>query len=534
MDIMCTESDHVTLPAMTPSDEVYGLCTSASASSSSGLDSTICVMTVDYRHYPDQEAIVASWRQSLEADGFTRLDIGDEEELTSLLCLWPNWEDQDYYCHYRLTMHCKDNAVSATLPPVPQGHDDPGHWAYDRTLSMGVCAYGSDVHTALATVGGNSFTPVSSSDIDGRPDGHRIFFSDNQYWDLVGFENTPCNNGGIFLQAPAILGIGGVASVTVSPVDAWPLAYTALSVAHLNEAQPIVWDDTRDGEIYQIGGFHGVCVFFAGHQRGQWGPDLESLGWIYEGNPTGFGYGNVLLDLYCHGNFDLVPTSSDSSLTYERVVISSINEPVQMWGDSVHYQVSGFESTPCQTFYRSSLTNAPHGAVTALNEPVFCVMYPDVDYLVSWQESLESEEYGFTRLDSQGLYMRLNGGDHVGTTANLTMHCKYNAVSATLPPLTITNRIIRGLCAFGYDNAAATISGNPFIAIHTSGLSEPWHVWNDNPSWDLHGFSGTPCRDGIYLQGPAITSAGQVVSATLNQLQDLGSPPAAELLPLSV
>ncbi|EJK52811.1 hypothetical protein THAOC_27880, partial [Thalassiosira oceanica] len=27
MDIMCTESEHVTLPAMTPSNEVYGLCT---------------------------------------------------------------------------------------------------------------------------------------------------------------------------------------------------------------------------------------------------------------------------------------------------------------------------------------------------------------------------------------------------------------------------------------------------------------------------------------------------------------------------
>ncbi|EJK72890.1 hypothetical protein THAOC_05533, partial [Thalassiosira oceanica] len=101
-----------------------------------------------------------------------------------------------------------------------------------------------------------------------------------------------------------------------------------LSIAHLNEAQPIVWDDTRDGEIYQIGGFHGVCVFFAGHQRGQWGPDLESLGWIYEGNPTGFGYGNVLLDLYCQ--FETGASAADIQLPpfYDY----TIDHPGATWG----------------------------------------------------------------------------------------------------------------------------------------------------------------------------------------------------------
>ncbi|EJK60124.1 hypothetical protein THAOC_19582, partial [Thalassiosira oceanica] len=271
----------------------------------------------------------------------------------------------------------------------------------------------------------------------------------------------------------------------------------------------------------------GICIFIGGHQRDVWGPSLTTLGWIYQGLPAGFGYGTVSLALYCQyelaaaadiqlppfhdftiddpgadwgishgictfGNFDSIPSSSDPSLTYERVVISSINEPVQMWGDSVHYQVSGFESTPCQTFYRSSLTNAPYNAVTTLNNPVFCVMTADANnlYYVSWQESLESEEYGFTRLDSQGLYMRLNGGVDVGTTSNLILHCKYNAASATLPPLPggAGDRMVRGLCAFGYDSATATISGNPFIAIPTSGLSEPWNLWNDNPYWDLHGF----------------------------------------------
>ncbi|EJK54265.1 hypothetical protein THAOC_26130 [Thalassiosira oceanica] len=345
-------------------------------------------MTVDYRHYPDQEAIVASWRQSLEADGFTRLDIGDEEELSSLLCLWPNWEDQDYYCHYRLTMHCKHNAVSATLPPAPQGHVDPGHWAYGRTLSMGVCAYGSDVHTALATVGGNSFTPVSSSDIDGRPDGHRIFFSDNPYWDLVGFENTPCNNGGIFLQAPAILGVGGVASVAVNNVDST------------------------------------ICV-----------------------------------------------------MSVDRHWIPSV---------------------------------------------------------VSWQESLESEEYayGFTRLEpSQDLYIRINAGDSVGHTYNLTMHCKYFAASATLPPVPEGNlegggaKLQLGLCMYGNDvhSAAATIEGNAFTPVASSDIDGHELFFSDNPYWDLHGFEGTPCSDGgIFLRAPTLMGAGAVASVAVNPVDTAG------------
>ena len=69
------------------------------STSQNGNDFTICVMTVDQRNYPELATSVATWRQSLEADEFTRLeDIGEED-----LCLWPNWEEQDYYCHYRLT-----------------------------------------------------------------------------------------------------------------------------------------------------------------------------------------------------------------------------------------------------------------------------------------------------------------------------------------------------------------------------------------------------------------------------------------------
>ncbi|EJK60125.1 hypothetical protein THAOC_19581, partial [Thalassiosira oceanica] len=364
------------------------------------VDSTICVMSVDKRHYPDQAAIVNSWRQSLEADGFIRQDDTDSEEL----CLWPNWEDQDYYCHYRLATHCKYYATRATLPPVPE--NPPG---VTQTMFIGVCAYGSDVHTAAGAIEGNSFNPIPSSDIDE----HQIFFSDNPYWDLVGFESTPCNNGGIFLRASAMLGPGGVASVTVNPVDTagqilhYPLQDCAGSSAedsfcydmthHLNNdsgsSQPFLtdhytrlgadfdscsvlcerladyvsnvdnpyrgvdvdmnsnrcyclfdarptcpqfplascfpWEGADDGagpvshlrgepgtypfpvigtssdleRLWDgtVSADSGVCVFIAGHQRGQWGPDLESLGWIDEGFPDGFGYPDQLA-LYCQYN----------------------------------------------------------------------------------------------------------------------------------------------------------------------------------------------------------------------------------------
>ncbi|EJK47977.1 hypothetical protein THAOC_33265, partial [Thalassiosira oceanica] len=235
----------------------------------------------------------------------------------------------------------------------------------------------------------------------------------------------------------------------------------------------------------------GICIFIGGHQRDEWGPSLTSLGWIDEGLPDGFGYPNPLA-LYCQyeladaadiqlppfhdfgdnswginhgictfGNLDAIPSVSDSSLTYERVEISSVNEPVQMWGDNTAYQVSGFESTPCQTFYRSSLTNAPHNAETTLINSAFCVMSVDknIPAVVTWQESLESQEYGFTRLEPiEGLYIRLNAGDYVGATNSLSMHCKYDEASATLPPFPpgVYRQVEMGLCAFGYDSVTVT------------------------------------------------------------------------------
>ena len=47
-----------------------------------------------------------------------------------------------------------------------------------------------------------------------------------------------------------------------------------------------------------MGGFQGVCVFFASHHHDEWGPSLTSLGWVDRGNPAGFGYPNQLA-LYC-------------------------------------------------------------------------------------------------------------------------------------------------------------------------------------------------------------------------------------------
>ena len=85
------------------------------------------------------------------------------------------------------------------------------------------------------------------------------------------------------------------------------------------------------------------------------------------------------------GNVEADPSSSDSSLTYERVEISS-NEPMKMWGDS-DYQVSGFDSTPCETFYRASQTSAPGGAITTMN--AFSLTYEEVQLSSSNGQSVE-------------------------------------------------------------------------------------------------------------------------------------------------
>ncbi|EJK59261.1 hypothetical protein THAOC_20542, partial [Thalassiosira oceanica] len=159
-------------------------------------------------------------------------------------------------------------------------------------------------------------------------------------------------------------------------------------------------------------------------------------------------------------------------------------------------QVYGFESTPCQTFYRSSRISAPHDAVTTLSvttqvipDSAICVMSVDKHWIpsvVSWQESLESEEYGFTPLElSQGLYIRINAGDSVGHTYNLAMHCKNNAASATLPPVPEgDDRTLElGLCVYGNEvlSAAATIAGNSFSAISAASRAEPWRFYANNP-----------------------------------------------------
>ncbi|EJK51967.1 hypothetical protein THAOC_28810, partial [Thalassiosira oceanica] len=129
---------------------------------------------------------VVSWQESLESEeyGFTWLE-----------------PSQDLYIRlnggvnvgaiYNLTMHCKYFAARATLPPVPEGNLEDG----GAQLQLGLCMYGNDVHSAAATIEGNAFTPVASSDINGHED------------------------GGILLQAPTQLGAGAVASVTVNPVD---------------------------------------------------------------------------------------------------------------------------------------------------------------------------------------------------------------------------------------------------------------------------------------------------------------------------
>ncbi|EJK48238.1 hypothetical protein THAOC_32983, partial [Thalassiosira oceanica] len=159
----------------------------------------------------------------------------------------------------------------------------------------------------------------------------------------------------------------GSPGVSASSSDS--ITYTAVSIARLYGALPIMWDDSIDGGIYQVGGSQGICIFFAQTQQGEWASSLTSFGWIDRGHPAGFGHPNQLA-LYClyeldaaadiqlpafsgfgdiqlppfsslgihhglctFGNVEADPSSSDSTLTYERVVISS-NEPIQMWGEA--------------------------------------------------------------------------------------------------------------------------------------------------------------------------------------------------------
>lgn len=83
------------------------------------------------------------------------------------------------------------------------------------------------------------------------------------------------------------------------------LTYTAVSIAHLIGSSPVMWDDTSDGEIYQIGGFQGMCIFISSDQQDEWGGSLVSLGWIDRGLPAGFGYPDQLA-LYCQYGVDAV------------------------------------------------------------------------------------------------------------------------------------------------------------------------------------------------------------------------------------
>ena len=75
---------------------------------------------------------------------------------------------------------------------------------------------------------------------------------------------------------------------------------------------------------------------------------------------------------------------------YDYCHIPSGTEPIQMWGDSTIYQVSGFESTPCNggVFHRSSRVNAPAYAVPYVGQSI-CVFFAEklVDH---WGSALSS------------------------------------------------------------------------------------------------------------------------------------------------
>ena len=253
------------------------------------------------------------------------------------------------------------------------------------------------------------------------------------------------------------------------------------------------------------------------------------------------------LHFFVSGNVEANPSSSNSVLTYERVKIYR-DEPIQMWGDSAYDQVSGFESTPCETFYRSSHTNAPSGAVTTLamsmtpvdmirRNSAICVMTVDkggagAAIVADWRQILGAD--GFIKMDNQidELHIGINSG--TGAIYQLSMHCKYNAVSATLPPVPqAPDRTLElGLCVFGYDvlTAAATIGENAFTSISSSEVTDSQLMYADNPYWELKGFDNTRCYNGgIFLQAPtSATVAGEVISVSVNHLQELFGDPAGD------
>ena len=176
-------------------------CWATSPADASGLDSAICVMTAE--RGGAGTAIVASWRQSLVDDGFIL-----QEDLGSELYIEINAGESEGFS-YGLSMHCKTDTVSVTLPKIPAGDE--------RTLELGLCAYGSAVHTAAATISGNPFTAIRSSDIADP----QLMYADNEYWELKGFGGTPCNiDGGIFLQAPTASTVEGeVVSVVLNQLQ---------------------------------------------------------------------------------------------------------------------------------------------------------------------------------------------------------------------------------------------------------------------------------------------------------------------------
>ncbi|EJK45080.1 hypothetical protein THAOC_36325 [Thalassiosira oceanica] len=65
-------------------------------------------------------------------------------------------------------------------------------------------------------------------------------------------------------------------------------------------------------------------------------------------------------------------------------------EPIQLWGDSTIFEVSGFESTPCNggVFHRSSRVEAPAHAVTYVGQ-VICVLFAE-NLVEHWGSALSS------------------------------------------------------------------------------------------------------------------------------------------------
>ncbi|EJK46265.1 hypothetical protein THAOC_35075 [Thalassiosira oceanica] len=215
-----------------------------------------------------------------------------------------------------------------------------------------------------------------------------------------------------------------------------------------------LWDGTVSSDS-------GVCVFIAGHQRGYWGADLESLGWNYEGFPADFGYPNgqatVPLALYCQNN-----------------VASAVLPPFpdESWG--IHHGFCTFGNMHGVPFVSNSAELA--------YDPV---EIPFVD-VSSISQAIPLEDFGATP-----------AGEHLPQCEG-DLKCFQRDGTTDVPGCEGTG-----------------ISNHDYC--HIPSAIEPMQMWGDS-TIEVSGFENTPCNGGVFhrssrMNAPAdaVPYVGQVI-----------------------